>query len=169
MSIYLALSLLLYCLTLMKRLRKRVDGDYTRMQRAVLNKFWKHHPTKHHLKNHPRRKWQSEHCWRSRDEFKSDFFVCTPTQRHTSVDRLAKSYMHHLCVDTGCNDEDHKKARRVGTNGGSGKGIRITLLLTLFLFYSFEFFTLGLADDFSLEVEWEQVPSNLQDTSKYSG
>ena len=32
-----------------------------------------------------------------------------------------------------------------------------------------EFFTLALADGLSLEFEWQQVYSSLQDSSKYSG
>ena len=33
--------------TLTKRLEKRLDGNYTRMLRAILNKSWQQHPTKH--------------------------------------------------------------------------------------------------------------------------
>ena len=32
-----------------------------------------------------------------------------------------------------------------------------------------EFFTSVLADGFSLEIEWQQVSSSLQDSSQYSG
>ena len=32
-----------------KRLEKKLDGNYTRMLRAVLNKSWRQHPTKHQL------------------------------------------------------------------------------------------------------------------------
>ena len=41
-------SILLYgCTTwtLTKRLEKKLDGNYTRMLRAILNKFWRQHPT----------------------------------------------------------------------------------------------------------------------------
>ena len=43
-------SILLYgCTTwtLTKRLEKKLDGNYTRMLRAVLNKSWRQHPTRH--------------------------------------------------------------------------------------------------------------------------
>ena len=43
------MSILLYgCTTwtLTKRLEKRLDGNYTIMLRAILNKFWRQHPTK---------------------------------------------------------------------------------------------------------------------------
>ena len=43
-------SILLYgCTTwtLTKRLEKKLDGNYTRMLRAILNKSWRQYPTKH--------------------------------------------------------------------------------------------------------------------------
>ena len=49
------LSILLYgCTTwtLTKRLEKKLDGNYTRMLRAILNKSWRQHPTKHQLYSH---------------------------------------------------------------------------------------------------------------------
>ena len=48
-------SILLYgCTTwtLTKRLEKKLDGNYTRMLRAILNKSWRQHPTKHQLYGH---------------------------------------------------------------------------------------------------------------------
>ena len=33
--------------TLTKWLEKKLDGNYTRMLRAILNKSWRQHPTKH--------------------------------------------------------------------------------------------------------------------------
>ena len=48
-------SILLYgCTTwtLTKRLEKKLDGSYTRMLRAILNKCWRQHPTKHQLYGH---------------------------------------------------------------------------------------------------------------------
>ena len=35
--------------TLTKRLEKKIDGNYTRMLRAILNKSWRQQPTKHQL------------------------------------------------------------------------------------------------------------------------
>ena len=32
--------------TLMKHIKKKLDGNYTRMLHAVLNRSWKQHPTK---------------------------------------------------------------------------------------------------------------------------
>ena len=48
-------SILLYgCTTWMltKRLEKKLDGNYTRMLRAILNKSWQQHPTRHQLYGH---------------------------------------------------------------------------------------------------------------------
>ena len=44
------ISILLYgCTTwtLTKRLEKKLDGNYTRMLRAISNKSWRQHPTRH--------------------------------------------------------------------------------------------------------------------------
>ena len=35
--------------TLTKRLEKKLDGNYTRMLRVILNKSWRQHPTRHQL------------------------------------------------------------------------------------------------------------------------
>ena len=48
-------SILLYgCTTwtLTKQLEKKLDGNYTRMLRAILNKSWRQHPTRHQLYSH---------------------------------------------------------------------------------------------------------------------
>ena len=48
-------SILLYgCTTwtLTKRMEKKLDGNYTRMVRSILNKSWRQHPTKHQLYGH---------------------------------------------------------------------------------------------------------------------
>ena len=77
-------SILLYgCTTwtLTKRLEKKLDGNFTRMLRAILNKSWRQHPTRHQLYGHlppitktiqVRRTRHTGHCWRSRDELISD-------------------------------------------------------------------------------------------------
>ena len=47
-----------------------------------------------------------------------------------------------------------------------------TAMFTYYYYYYFtplEFFTSVLADGFSLEFEWQQVSSGLQDSSRYSG
>ena len=83
-------SILLYgCTTWMltKRLEKKLDGNYTRMLRAVLNKSWWQLPTKHQLYGHlplitktiqVRRTRHEGHCWRSRDELISNVLYGPP-------------------------------------------------------------------------------------------
>ena len=80
-------SILLYgCTTwtLTKRLEKKLDGNSTRMLRAILNKSWKQHPTRHWLYGHlspitktiqARRTRHAGHYWRSKDELISDVLL----------------------------------------------------------------------------------------------
>ena len=72
--------------TLTKRLKKKLDGNYTRMLRAILNKSWRQHPTRHQLYGHlppftktiqVRRIRHAEHCKRSKDELISDVLLWT--------------------------------------------------------------------------------------------
>ena len=84
-------SILLYgCTTwtLTRRLEKKLDGNYSRMLRAILNKSWREHPTRHQLYGHlpPITKtiqvrWtrHAGHCWRSKDELISETLLWTPT------------------------------------------------------------------------------------------
>ena len=90
-------SILLYgcsTWTLSKRLEKKLDGNYTRMLRAILKKSRREHPTKHQLYgNLPsitktiqvRRTRHAGHCWRSRDELISDVLLWTPTYCQAKV------------------------------------------------------------------------------------
>ena len=83
-------SILLYgCTTwtLSKRLEKKLDGNSPRMLRAILNKSWRQHPTRHQLYGHlppitktiqVRRTRYTGHYWRSRDELISDVLLWTP-------------------------------------------------------------------------------------------
>ena len=111
-------SVLLYgCTTwtLTKRLEKKLDGNYTRMLRAILNKSWRQHPTRHQLYGHlppitktiqVRRTRHAGHCWRSRDELISDVLLWTPTHGRAKARRPAQTDIQHLCEDTGCCPED---------------------------------------------------------------
>ena len=115
-------SILLYgCTTwtLIKRLERKLDGNYTRMLRAVLNKSWRQHPTRHQLYGHlppitktiqVRQTRHAGHCWRSKDELISDVLLWTPTYGCAKVGRPARTYIQQLCEDTGCNPEDLPEA-----------------------------------------------------------
>ena len=110
-------SILLYgCTTwtLTKRLEK-LDGNYTRKLRAILNKSWRQHPTRHQLYGHlppitktiqARRTRYAGHCWRSKDELISDVLLWTPTYGRAKAGRPARTYIQQLCEDTGCSPEE---------------------------------------------------------------
>ena len=110
-------SILLYgCTTWMltKRLEKKLDGNYTRMLRAVLNKS-----TKHQLHGHlphitktiqVRRTRHVGHCWRSRDELISDVLLWIPSFGLAKAGRPALTYIQQLCENEGCRPEDLPEA-----------------------------------------------------------
>ena len=116
------MSILLYgCTTwtLTKRLEKKLDGNYTRMLRAILNKSWQQHPTRRQLYGHlppitktiqARRNRHDGHCWRSKDEIVSDVLLWTPAYGQAKAGRPARTYIQQLCDDMGCNPEDLREA-----------------------------------------------------------
>ena len=105
--------------TLTKLLEKKLDGNYTRMLRAILNKSWRQHPTRHQLYGHlppitktiqVRRSRHAGHCWRSRDELIRDVLLWIPTHGRAKAGRPARTYIQQLCDDTGCCPEDLPRA-----------------------------------------------------------
>ena len=111
-------SILLYrCTTwtLTKRLKK-LDGNYTRMLRAILNKSWQQHATKHQLYGHlppitkTSRTRHAGHCWGSRNELISDVPLWTPTYGRAKAGRPARTHIQQLCEDTGCSPGDLPEA-----------------------------------------------------------
>ena len=115
-------SILLYgCTTwtLTKRLEKKLDGNYTRMLGAVLDKSWRQHPTRQQLYGHlspitktiqVRRTRHVGHCWGSRDELISDVLLWTPTYGRAKAGRPARTYIQQLCGDRGCSHENLPEA-----------------------------------------------------------
>ena len=115
-------SILLYgCTTwtLTKRPEKKLDGNYTRMLRAILNKSWWQHPTKHQLYGYLPpitktiqviRTRHAGHCRRSKDELISDVLLWTPTYGRAKAGRPARTYIQQLYEDTGCSPEDMPEA-----------------------------------------------------------
>ena len=120
-SFFQVVSILLYgCTTwtLTKRLEK-LDGNYTGMLQAILNKSRQQNPTKHQLYGHlppitktiqGRRTRHADHSWRSRDELISDVLLWTPTYGRAKTGRPAWTYIQQLCEDTGCSPEDQPEA-----------------------------------------------------------
>ena len=89
-------SILLYgCTTwtLTKRLEKKLDGNYTRMLRAILNKYWRQHPRRNQLY-----------------ELISDVLLWTPIYGRAKAGRPARTYIQQLCEYTGCSQEDLPEA-----------------------------------------------------------
>ena len=105
--------------TLTKRLEKKLNSNYTRMLRAIMNKSWWQHPTKHQLYGHlppimktiqVRQTRHEGHCRRSRDELISDVLLWTPAYGRAKAGRPARTYIQQLCEDTGCSPEDLPEA-----------------------------------------------------------
>ena len=105
--------------TLTKRLEKRLDGNYTIMLRAIVNRSWRQHPTKQQLYGYLqpitkttqiRRTRHAGHFWRSRDELISDVLLWTPTHGRAKAGRPARTYIEQLCEDMRCSPEDLPKA-----------------------------------------------------------
>ena len=98
-----------------KRMEKKVDGNYTRVMRAILNKSWRQQSIIQQLYGHlppitkaiqVRRTWYAGHCWRSMDEIISDNLLWTPSHGWAKARRPTRTYIQHLYVNTGCRLED---------------------------------------------------------------
>ena len=106
-------SILLYgCTTwtLTKRLEKKLDGNYTRMLRAILNRSWRNIPQETNC---------TATCLLSRKLFKLDGpdmqdtageAETTPTHGRAKAGRPARTYIQQLCEHTGCSPEDLPEA-----------------------------------------------------------
>ena len=118
--------------TLTKWLEKKLDGNYTRMLWAILNKSWRQHLRRHQLYGHlpPITKtiqvrWtrHAGHCWRSRDELISDVLLWTPTCSRAKAGRPAWTYIQQLCEDTRYSPEDLRWT--IGRSGERGSDISV--------------------------------------------
>ena len=98
-----------------KRTEKKLDGNYTRMLRAMLKKSGiqhlqssscttTYHPSRKTIKI--RRTRYAGDFWRSRDERISDVLLWTPSHGRAKVGLPARTYIEKLCADTGCSLED---------------------------------------------------------------
>ena len=120
-SFFFLISLLLSrCTwTLTKRLKKKLDGNYTRMLRVILNKSWRPHPTRQQLYGQlppltktiqVRRTRHAGHRWRSKEDIIIDVLLWTPAYGQAKAGRPARTYIQQLCEDTGCSPEDLPEA-----------------------------------------------------------
>ena len=116
-------SILLYgCTTwtLTKRLERRLDGNYTRMLRAVLNKSWRQHPTRLQLYGHLPPITKTIQVRRTRlrgtllEKQGRAHKRCTPVDPHSWMCKCGTTSTNllyqQLCEDTGCNPEDLPEA-----------------------------------------------------------
>ena len=109
-------SILLYdCTTwtLTKRLEKKLDGNYTRILHAILNKSWQQHPTRHQLYGHLPPITKTIQVRRTRTLLEKQGRThkrCTPTHGRAKAGWPAQTYIQQLCEDTGCCPEDLPRA-----------------------------------------------------------
>ena len=105
--------------TLTKRIEKKLDGNYTRMLRAILNNSWRQQSTKQQLYGHQplnpktneiRRTRHAGHCWRIRDELIRGVLLWTPSHGREKAGRPARTDIQQLCSDTGYSPEDLPEA-----------------------------------------------------------
>ena len=129
-------SILLYgCTTwtLTKRLKKKLNGNYIRMLRAILNKSWRQHPTRHQLYGHlpPVTKtiqvrWtrHAGRCWRSKDELISDILLWIPAYGQEKAGRPARTYSSYVRIrDVAL--KTWQKRWMIGRSGERGSGISV--------------------------------------------
>ena len=130
-------SILLYgCTTwtLTKRLKKKLDGNYTRMLRAILNRSWRQHPMRHQLYDHlppitktiqvrPTR--HAGHCWRSKDELISDVLNGPPHMaKQKQDDQLELTYSSYVRIQD-VTLKTCQKRWMIGRSGERGSGISV--------------------------------------------
>ena len=130
-------SILLYgCTTwtLTKRLEKKLDGNYTRILQAILNKSWRQHPTRHQLFGHllpitktiqVRQTKHAGHCRRSRDKVIRDVLLWTPHMAgQKQHDQLEHTFSNYVRIQ----DVAMKTCQRrwtIGRRGERGSGISV--------------------------------------------
>ena len=139
-QVAIMLILLYGCTTWMltKWIEKKLDGNYTRMLQAILNKSWRQHPTKQQLYSHlppitktikVRRTRHAGHCWRSRDELISDVLQWTPHMaRQNQGDQLEPIYSSSLRIRDAAL-RTCQKQWTIGRSGKRGSGISKMMMM----------------------------------------
>ena len=119
--------------TLTKRTGKKLDGNYTRMLRAIVNKSWRQHSTKQQLHGHLppitktikiRLTRYAGHCWRRKDELISNELLWTPSHGRAKAGCPARTYIRNASRRAG------RKQCAIGRGGEreSGKSVLMKLL-----------------------------------------
>ena len=118
--------------TLTKWLEKKLDGNYIRMLRAILNKSWQQHATWHQLFGQlppitktiqVRRTRHAGKCWRSKDELISDVLLWTLTYGQAKAGRPARTYIQKLREDVAL--KTSQRRWMIGISGERGSGILV--------------------------------------------
>ena len=100
-------------------MEKKLDGNKTRMLRAILNRSWRQLPKKQQQYGHLspitktikiRRTRHEGHSWRSRDELICGVLLWTPSHGRGKAGWPARTYIQQLCVITVCNPEDRPES-----------------------------------------------------------
>ena len=137
----MVVSILLYgytTWTLAKRMEKKLDGNYARMLRAILNKSWSRHPTKQQLYSYRppttktiRVRWSKHagHSRRNRDELISDVLLWTPSHGRAKAGRPSRTYVQQLWADTGYNPPLKTCWKQWTIGRGDERGLRISMLM----------------------------------------
>ena len=93
---------------------KKLDGICRRMLRAILNKYWKQHPTRQQLyaRLPPisrtiqiKRTRFVGHSWRSKDKLISNVLLWTSSHGQAGTGRPTRTYLPQLYTDTGFSQE----------------------------------------------------------------
>ena len=118
-----------------KRMEKKLDGNYTRMLQVILKQVLVaapqkaaavRSPTTYHgkLSKLDERDMRG-HCWRSKDELLINILLWTLSHGRVKAGRKTGTYIQQLCADTGCNLENLLGA--MDDRDGWGERVRETL------------------------------------------
>ena len=125
-------SILLYgcnTWTLTKRLKKKLDGNYIRMLRAILNKSWRQHPTRHQLYGRlppitktiqVRRTRYAAHCWRNTETRTNSSIMYSYGPLHMARQKQDDQLEHTYSSYVRIRDVDLKTCQKrwmIGTSG----------------------------------------------------
>ena len=113
---------------------KKVDGNYTRMLRTIMNKSWRQHLTRHQLYGHMppitktiqvKRTRHAGHSWSNRDELISDVLLWTP---HMAGQKQDDQLEHKFSSYVRIRDVALKTCQRwwtIGRSSEKGSGISV--------------------------------------------
>lgn len=99
--------------TVTSTLEYKIDGAYTRVLRAALNKSWKNHPTNKELYGNIlslsplpisksiRKQRLAGHYWRSKDELAGDLLLWRPSHGKQASGHPKRTYVDQLTDVTG--------------------------------------------------------------------